>query len=102
MELWELVPGEGNNWTEKKSETDDILEMENSGISPETIEASFSSRIQMTEERISGIKDTIEEIDASVKQMLNTIFLIQNIQEIWDIMERLNLKIIGIQEGEVS
>jgi methyl-accepting chemotaxis protein len=31
-------------------------------------------RIQETEERISGIKDTIEEINTSVRQITNLIF----------------------------
>ena len=55
------------------------------------------------EERISGIEDTIEEIDTSVKENVKPKnFMTQNIQEIWDTMKRPNLRIIGIEEGEQS
>jgi hypothetical protein len=53
------------------------------------------------EERISGIEDTTEDIDTTVKE--NTKFrkfLTQNIQEIWDTMKRTNLRIIGLKEGQ--
>ena len=41
------------------------------------------------EERISGVKDMIEEIDSSVKENVKSNkFLTQNIQEIWDNMKR--------------
>ena len=52
------------------------------------------------EERISSIKDIIEEIDLMVKASVKSNKLLtQNIQEIWDIMRRPNLRIIGIEEG---
>lgn len=40
-----------------------------------------------------GIDDKIEEIVTSVKN-----FLMQTIQEIWDTMERPNLRLLGIAE----
>ena len=44
----------------------------------------------------------IEEIDSAVKENVKSIkFLIQNIQEIWDIMKISNLRTIGIEEGEL-
>ena len=55
------------------------------------------------EERISGIEDTIEEADSSVKERVKfSKFVTQNIQEIWDTIKRPNLKITGIEEGEVQ
>ena len=51
------------------------------------------------EERISGIEDTIEEIDSSAKENIKSNkFLTENIQEIWDTVKRPNLRIIGIEE----
>ena len=45
------------------------------------------------EERISGVKDKVEEIDISVKVSVKSKkFLTQNIQEFWDTMKRLNLR----------
>jgi hypothetical protein len=51
----------------------------------------------------SGIEDTTEDIDTSVKENVKARkFLIQNIQEIWDMMKRSNLRIIRIEGGEES
>ena len=53
--------------------------------------------------RISGIEDTIEEIDILVKENVKSKkkkVLIQNIQEIWDIMKRPNLRTIRTEKGE--
>ena len=52
----------------KKTQTEGILEMENLGKETETTEESITHIIQDMAERISGIKDTIEEIDTLVKQ----------------------------------
>ena len=55
------------------------------------------------EERISSAEDTIEETDSSVKENIKSNkSLTQNIQEIWDNIKRPNLRIIGIEEGEVQ
>ena len=48
------------------------------------------------EERISGIENMIEEMDTLVNSKIPT----QNIQEIWNIKKRPNLKIIGIEKEE--
>ena len=57
----------------------------------------------MEEESISGIEDTIKEMDTSLKENVKSQnFLTQSIQEIWDTMKRSNLRIIGIEEGEPS
>jgi uncharacterized coiled-coil protein SlyX len=42
--------------------------MENLGKRPETTNTSISNRIQEMEERISGVENTLEEIDISVKE----------------------------------
>lgn len=59
------------------------------------------------EQRISGIKDTIEDMDTWSKKMLINVKkqnknknLAQSIQEIWDTITRPNLKIIGIDKGK--
>ena len=58
------------------------------------------------EQRISGIEDTIEDMDTWSKKMLINVKkkkkknknLAQSIQEIWETIKRPNLKIIGIEE----
>jgi chromosome segregation ATPase len=60
-------------------------------------------RIQHIEERISGVEDTIENIDTSVKENTKCKkILTPNIQEIQDAIKRLNLRIIRIDEDEES
>ena len=52
---------------------------------------------------MSGIEDTIEEINTLVKENVKSKkFLTQDIQEIWDTMKKPNLRIIGLEEGEDS
>ena len=52
------------------------------------------------EERISGAKDNIENIDKTVREdAITKKLLTQNVQEIQDTMRRPNLRIIGIEEG---
>jgi hypothetical protein len=52
---------------------------------------------------VSGIEDTIEEINTLVKENVKSKkFLTQDIQEIWDTMKKPNLRIIGLEEGEDS
>jgi uncharacterized coiled-coil protein SlyX len=56
--------------------------MENLGNRSEVTDASVTNRIQEIEERISGIEDTIEDIDTPVKENTNSKQLLtQNIQE---------------------
>ena len=51
-------------------------------------------------ERISGVEDTIENIDTIVNRNAKCKKLLtQNIQEIQDTMRRPNLRIIGIEES---
>ena len=52
------------------------------------------------EERISGIKYTIEETDTLVnKNVKSKRYLTQNIQEIWETTKRSNLRMLEIEEG---
>jgi hypothetical protein len=53
------------------------------------------------EERLSGIEDTIEEINTSIKgNVKSKKLLAQNTQEIWDTMKRPKLRLIGIEDRE--
>ena len=53
------------------------------------------------EERISGAKDSLENIDTTIKENAKCKnILIQNVQEIQDTMRRPNLRIIGADENE--
>ena len=55
------------------------------------------------EERISGVeRHDRRNQHISQRNVKSKIFLIQNIQEIWDTMKRPNLRIIGIEEGDGS
>jgi uncharacterized coiled-coil protein SlyX len=67
------------------------------------MDASITNRIQEIEERISGVEDTIGNIDTTVKENAKwKKFLIQITQEIQDTMRRQNLRIIGIEESQDS
>lgn len=56
------------------------------------------NRIWKMEERLSGFKAKVEEMDISVKESRK--IQEQKIQEFWDTMNIPNLLIIGIEEGE--
>ena len=72
--------------TIKKSQREITLELENLGKRSGVIDTSITNRI---EERISGVEDTIENIDTTVKENTKCKkILTQNIQEIWDTMRR--------------
>ena len=69
--------------TIKKSQRETTLEIENLGKRSGVIDASITNRIQEIEERISGIKYTIDDTDTSVKENTKCKrILTQNIQEI--------------------
>jgi hypothetical protein len=59
------------------------------------MDASITNRIQEIEERISGAKDTVENIDTTVKENAKCKKLLAQ-------MRRPNLRIIGIEESEDS
>ena len=82
----------------KKTQTEAILEMENLRKRTGTTDAIITNRIQEMEDRILGIEYKIVKINASVKRFKSKKFLTKNTREIWDIMKRPNLRIIGIEE----
>ena len=57
--------------TIKKSQRETTLEIENLGKKLGDIDAIIINRIQEIEERISGAKDSIENIDTTIKKMQN-------------------------------
>ena len=95
-----------NTETKKKTQTERILETESMRKWSGTANASIKNRIQEMEERLSNAKDTIKEMDSLVKENIKSNKnLTQNIQEIWDIMERPKyIKYLGekLQSKEVS
>jgi predicted nucleic acid-binding Zn-ribbon protein len=54
--------------TIKKSQRETILEIENLRKRSEVIEIRITNRIQEIEEGISGIEDTTENIDTTIKE----------------------------------
>jgi predicted nucleic acid-binding Zn-ribbon protein len=54
--------------TIKKSQKETTLELDNLGKRSQVIDASITNRIEEIEERISDAKDTIENIDTTVKE----------------------------------
>jgi chromosome segregation ATPase len=87
--------------TIKKTQRETTLEIETLGKKSGTIGASMNNRIQEMEERISGAKDSIENMDTTIKENAKCKkILTQNIQEIQNTMRRPNVRIIGIDENE--
>jgi hypothetical protein len=63
----------------------------------------MNNRIQDLDERISGVEDSRENIDKTVKENAKCRKLInQMIQEIQNTKRKPNLRIIGIEESEDS
>ena len=85
----------------KKTQREITLEIETLAKKSGTIEVIISNRIQEMEQKISGAEDSIENMDAIIKEnaKCNKI-LTQNIQKIEDTMRRPNLWIIGVDENE--
>ena len=54
--------------TVKKTQRETTLAIENLGKKPGTIDVSISNRIQEMEERISGAKDSIGNMDTTIKE----------------------------------
>jgi uncharacterized coiled-coil protein SlyX len=87
--------------TIKKTQMDAKLEMGTLGKRSGITDVSITNRIQEIEERISGVEDTIEEIDTAVKEnSKHKKLLTQIIQEIQDTIKRPNLRIIRIEENK--
>ena len=57
--------------TIKKTQMEATLKMENLGKRSGTIDARITNKIQEIEERISGVEDTIKEIDTLSKKIQN-------------------------------
>ena len=54
--------------TIKKTQREATMEMENLGKRSGATDASITNRIQEIEERMSGVEDTIKDIDTLVKE----------------------------------
>ena len=82
----------------KKAQMETNLKMQNLVNRSGVIDASYTSRIQEIEERISGVKYTIKNIDTTVKENAKyKKLLTQNIQDIQDTMKRPKLRVIGVE-----
>ena len=90
--------------TIEKSQRETTLKIENLGKRTGVIDASITNRIQEIEEKISGVEDTVEDSDTTVKKNKKQTnkLLTQSIQEIEDTMKRQNLRIIRIEENKSS
>jgi hypothetical protein len=76
--------------TIKKTQSETSLEIETLGNISGTIY--ISNKIQVMEERMSGVEDSIENISTAIKENAKCKrILTQNIQEIQDTMRRPNL-----------
>jgi len=85
----------------KKAQRETTLDIENQRKRQGDADISITNRMQEIEERISGVEDSIEIIDTTVKDNVKQKKLLaQNIQEIQDTMRRSNLRIIGTEESE--
>jgi hypothetical protein len=85
----------------KKTQRERSLEIENLGKESGTIDASITKRIHEMKEGISGAKDSIENMETTIKKNAKCKkILTQKIQEIQDTMRRPTLQIIGVDENE--
>jgi uncharacterized coiled-coil protein SlyX len=82
----------------KKAQMETNLKMQNLVNRSGVIDASYTSRIQEIEERISGVKYTIKNIDTTVKENAKyKKLLTPNIQDIQYTMKRPKLRVIGVE-----
>jgi cell fate (sporulation/competence/biofilm development) regulator YmcA (YheA/YmcA/DUF963 family) len=81
--------------TIKKTQSEATLGIEKLGKKSGTIDVSISSRIQEMEERISGAKDSIENIGTTIKENTKCKKILTQ-----DTLRRPNLWIIGVDENE--
>jgi prefoldin subunit 5 len=88
--------------TMKKTQRETTLEIETLGKTSGTIDVSISNRIQEMEGKITGIEDSIGNMDTTIKENSKCKkILTQNIQEIQDTMRRPNLQITGVDEIKI-
>ena len=82
----------------KKAQMETNLKMQNLVNRSGVIDASYTSRIQEIEERISGVKYTIKNIDTTVKENAKyKKLLTPNIQDIQYTMKNPKLRVIGVE-----
>uniref|UniRef100_A0A8D2DIM8 L1 transposable element RRM domain-containing protein n=1 Tax=Sciurus vulgaris TaxID=55149 RepID=A0A8D2DIM8_SCIVU len=83
----------------KKNQTE-ILDMKETINQIKNSIESISNRIEHLEDRTSDIEDKIFNLENKAEQTEKMVRNHeQNLQELWDIMKRPNLRIIGIEEG---
>jgi uncharacterized coiled-coil protein SlyX len=59
------------------------------------------NRVEQVEKKVSGTEDRVEELEQTVKDHERMLRKYEwNMQDIWDIMKRPNLQIMGVEEGE--
>jgi hypothetical protein len=84
-----------------KTQREATLEIKNLGKKSGTIDTSISNRIHEMEERVSGAKNSIENMGTTIKENAKCKKIpTQSIQEIQDTMKRPNLWMIGVDEKE--
>ena len=87
----------------KKTHTKGLLDMENLGKQTETTESSITNRIQEIKERISESEDTIEKINALIKENgKSNKFSSRNIQKIWDIIKKNKSKNKSVRRRRIA
>jgi hypothetical protein len=87
--------------TIKKSQRGKTMELENPGKRSGVTDACITNRVQEREERISGVKYTIQNTDTKgIENEKCKKLLTQNIQEIWNTMRKQNQRIIRVEEIE--
>jgi predicted nucleic acid-binding Zn-ribbon protein len=75
--------------TIKKTQNETTLEIETLGKKSGNIDASISNRIQEIEERISGAKDSIENMGTTIKENANCKKIVtQNLKKIKNTFEK--------------
>lgn len=76
----------------EKTQTEGNLEMKKLGTQTGTDKARLTNKIEEMEERITGIEDSIKEMNITVKEnMKSKNISCTNIREIWVIKKRPNL-----------
>lgn len=88
--------------TNNNKNTEAILDVENLGKRTQTTHTHTHYEQNTKNGRISEVEDTIEESTLVKENAKSRKFLIQNIQDIWEIKKRPKLRIIGIGELEDS
>ena len=81
--------------------TSELKELNNTTRELREACASFNSRIDQAEERISEVEDQLNEIKWETKiREKNAKRNEQSLLEMWDYVKRPNLRLIGVPEGD--